>query len=104
MLKRIWIFGCCIGVCISVCAEEAKPKGADKPKMQFLGAFDGGQPGVGIYKMFDPTDDVVCYILMPEVANRRKVEGGWAYEGNSVGSISCLKVKVPVIPLVDKAK
>lgn len=71
-----------------------------KPQMQFMGAYDAGQPGVNIYKMFDTTEDVVCYILMPEVAGRKPVEGGkWVYDGNSVGSISCLKVKLPVMPL-----
>ena len=76
-------------------------KAADKPKMQFMGAYDAGQAGASIYKMFDPTEDVVCYILMPETAGRKAVEGGkWIYDGNSVGSISCLKVKLPVVPLV----
>jgi len=71
-----------------------------KPQMQFMGAYDAGQPGVSIYKMFDPTEDVVCYILMPEVVGRKPVDGGkWIYDGNSVGSISCLKVKLPVVPV-----
>jgi hypothetical protein len=93
-----------MGLGTYVYAQGATAQVVEKPKMKFLGAYDGGQPGVGIYKMFDPTDDVVCYILMPEAANRRKTEGGWVYEGNSVGSISCLKVKVPVIPIVEKPK
>jgi hypothetical protein len=79
-------------------AQEKAP--AEKPKMQFMGAYDAGQPGVSIYKMFDPTEDVVCYVLMPEVVGRRPVEGDkWIYDGNSVGSISCLKVRVPVVNL-----
>ena len=54
--------------------------------------------------MFDPTEDVDCYILMPEVAGKRRVDGGkWIYEGNSIGSISCLKVKLPVIPVNPQA-
>ena len=78
-------------------------KVAEKPKMQFMGAYDAGQAGVSIYKMFDPTEDVVCYILMPETAGRKAVEGGkWIYDGNSVGSLSCLKVKLPVVPLAPK--
>lgn len=77
---------------------------AKKPQMQFMGAYDAGQPGVSIYKMFDPTEDVVCYILMPEVVGRKPVDGGkWIYDGNSVGSISCLKVKLPVVPLAPPA-
>jgi hypothetical protein len=75
-----------------------------KPQMQFMGAYDAGQPGVSIYKMFDPTEDVVCYILMPEVVGRKPADGGkWIYDGNSVGSISCLKVKLPVVPLAPAA-
>ena len=78
-------------------ATPAKP--AEKPKMQFLGAFDAGHPGVNIYKMFDPTDDVVCYVLMPEVVGRRPTEGDkWIYDGNSIGSISCLKAKITIAP------
>jgi hypothetical protein len=82
-------------------ANAQEQKDTKKPQMQFMGAYDAGQPGVSIYKMFDPTEDVVCYILMPEVVGRKPVDGGkWIYDGNSVGSISCLKVKLPVVPLV----
>jgi len=79
-------------------------KVAEKPRMQFMGAYDAGQAGANIYKMFDPTEDVVCYILMPETAGRKAVEGGkWIYDGNNIGSISCLKVKLPVVPLAPGA-
>ena len=79
-------------------------KPAEKPKMQFMGAYDGGQPGVSIYKLFDPTDDVVCYVLTPEIAGRKQNEAGvWIFEGNSAGSISCLKVKVLVVPVGNPA-
>lgn len=63
--------------------------------MVFLGEFDAGQPDAGIYKLFDPTDEVICYILMPHRANRREIGGAWAYEANSLGSISCVKVTIP---------
>ncbi len=83
-------------------AQTQKP--AEKPKMQFMGAYDGGQPGVSIYKLFDPTDDVVCYVLTPEIAGRKQdASGTWIYEGNSAGSISCLKVKVLVVPVGNPA-
>jgi hypothetical protein len=79
-------------------------KVAEKPRMIFMGAYDAGQAGANIYKMFDPTEDVVCYILMPETAGRKAVEGGkWIYDGNNIGSISCLKVKLPVVPLAPAA-
>lgn len=68
--------------------------------MKLLGIFDAGQPGASIVKLYDPTDDVVCYVLTPDVTTRKQVEQNkFAYEGNSIGSISCLKVKLPVIPL-----
>lgn len=88
-------------ILISSCHVLAQDKkAADKPRMQFMGAYDAGQAGANIYKMFDPTEDVVCYILMPETAGRKAVEGGkWIYDGNNIGSISCLKVKLPVVPL-----
>jgi hypothetical protein len=83
-------------------AQAQKPP--EKPKMQFMGAYDGGQPGVSIYKLFDPTDDVVCYVLTPEIAGRKQdPAGNWIYEGNSAGSISCLKVKVLVVPVGNQA-
>lgn len=85
-------------VSVSALAQDKKP--AEKPKMQFMGAYDAGQPGVNIYKMFDPTEDVVCYIMTPETVTRKEVQAGkWVYEGNNIGSISCLKVKLPVVPL-----
>ena len=72
----------------------------NKPRMKFMGAFDAGQTGASIYKMLDPTEDVVCYILAPDVAGRKAIAGDkWIYDGNAVGSISCLKVRLPVIPI-----
>jgi len=84
--------------------QAPAPKPAEKPKMQFMGAYDGGQPGVSIYKLFDPTDEVVCYVLTPDIAGRKQDAAGvWIYEGNSAGSISCLKVKVLVVPVGNQA-
>lgn len=67
--------------------------------MQFLGAFDSGQAGVNIYKLFDAPEHVVCYLLMPEVVGRKPVDQNgekWIYDGNTVGSISCVKTLVNV--------
>ena len=59
---------------------------------------------MSIYKLFDPTDDVVCYVLTPDIAGRKQNEAGvLIYEGNSAGSISCLKVKVLVVPVGNQA-
>jgi len=62
--------------------------------MIFMGEFEAGQPNAGIYKLYDPTDQVLCYVLMPEVSNRKQVGSVWTYEGNSLGSLSCVKVQV----------
>lgn len=98
MYKKILIIISSSCFILSAHAQEQKPP--EKPKMKFLGAFDAGQSGVSIFKLFDPSDNVVCYILTPDAASRRQTTEGLVYEANSAGSISCLMVKVPVIPIV----
>ena len=81
----------------------AQSSDGGKPKMKFLGAYDAGQPNVSIIKLLDPTDDVLCYVLVPDIATRKQVERDkWTYEANNAGSISCLKVMVPVVPVSPK--
>lgn len=71
-----------------------------KPKMTYMGAYDSGQAGVSIHKLFDPTEEVVCYLLMPDQAGRKEgVNGGWIYDGNSVGAMSCVKSRMQVMPV-----
>lgn len=74
-------------------------KAPQKSQMQFFGAFESGQQGASIYKMFDPTEDVLCYILMADVAGKKQTENGlFIFEGNNVGSISCMKARaLPVV-------
>ena len=72
--------------------------------MKVVAQFDAGQPNASIFKMYDASDDVICYVLMPEVTTRKKTENGWTYEGNSVGSISCLKNRQMVIPIQPPAQ
>ena len=64
-----------------------------KAQMRFLGVFDAGHKDVSIYKMLDASDDVICYLLMPDHASKQMVQDKLMYEGNSVGSISCVKGK-----------
>lgn len=60
----------------------------------YMNTFGAGQAGVNIYKLYDVADDVICYLLMPEVAGRKATEtGAVIFEGNGVGSISCVKTK-----------
>lgn len=72
------------------------------PKMQYMGKFDAGVPNAGIYKMYDASDDVVCYILMPDLPVTKRIPQGVMYEGNSIGAISCLKVRIHVVPISDR--
>lgn len=81
-------------MCTPCVAQSAK-----KPQMQLLGVFDAGQQGVNIYKLFDAPENVVCYLLMPEVVGRRSADDSgtkWLYEGNTIGSISCVKTRVNI--------
>ena len=90
-----------LGLLGPVAAQTTHPA-PQKPSMRFLGAFESGMPHVSIVKLLDPTDDVLCYVLMPDHASRKQVDKDtWVYEANTVGAISCLKVKVPVVPLLD---
>lgn len=66
---------------------------AQKAQMYYIATFEAGQPGAGIYKLYDASDDVICYVLMPETASRKQIDGKWVYESNSLGSISCLKAR-----------
>jgi len=65
-----------------------------RKKMTGVDVYDAGQPQTIILKLFDPGTDVVCYILMPEQAARKEVGSKWVYDGNAVGSISCVPVMI----------
>ena len=106
-MKKLW---CGIWICL-ICtfliplagAQQKKtPISRETPKMRFLGKFDAGVPNAGIYKMYDASDDVVCYILMPDLPVTRQIAQGIMYEGNSIGAISCVKVKVHVVPMRER--
>jgi hypothetical protein len=97
-MERCFLLLVLFGFSWAVAAQEKRP--TEKPKMQYMGAYDAGQAGVSIYKLFDPTEDVVCYLMTPESVSRKAVEGGkWLYDANSIGSISCVKVRMAVVPV-----
>lgn len=73
---------------IPFCTFAQNPQ---KAQMQYIATFEAGQPGAGVYKLYDQSDDVICYVLMPETASRKQVDGKWVYEANALGSLSCLK-------------
>jgi hypothetical protein len=81
-------------------AQNSAPE--KKASMVYVGAFEAGQPGASIYKLYDVSDDVICYILMPDTASRKQVEGKWVYDSNSLGSLSCLKANSPIKPSSQK--
>jgi len=65
--------------------------------LQLVEVFDAGQPQAVILKLYDQQADVICYVLAPERAARQQSEGGWLYDGNNVGSISCVKQRQYVV-------
>ena len=77
----------------NISAQTATPE--QKHQMQFIATFEAGQSGAGIYKLYDQSDDVICYVLMPDTASRKKIDGKWVYDANSLGSLSCLKAISP---------
>jgi len=74
---------------LSAVAQTAQT--GQKVQMQYIATFEAGQPGAGIYKLYDASDDVICYVLMPDTAARKQVDGKWVYDSNTLGSLSCLK-------------
>ena len=59
--------------------------------LKLVEVFDAGQPQTIILKLYDDKADVLCYVLMPELASRKQVDSNWIYDANTIGSISCLK-------------
>lgn len=80
---------------LSAWAQSAQQN--QKAQMQYIATFEAGQPGAGIYKLYDASDDVICYVLMPDTATRKQVDGKWVYESNALGSISCLKARTTIV-------
>lgn len=46
------------------------------PRMKPMGKFSAGVPNAGIYKLFDETDNIVCYVLMPNSLETKRENGG----------------------------
>jgi len=78
------------GVACSAGAQSRK-------SLQLVEVFDAGQPQAVILKLYDQQADVICYVLTPERAARKQLEGNLVYEGNNIGSISCLKQRQYVV-------
>ena len=80
---------------LSANAFSQNSQNNQKAQMQYVVTFEAGQPGAGIYKLYDASDDVICYVLMPDTASRKQIDGKWVYESNSLGSLSCVKANSP---------
>lgn len=99
-LKLLIVF---LGISLTAAVLAQNPQVGQKVPMQYVATFEAGQPGAGIYKLYDASDDIICYVLMPDTASRKQVEGKWVYDSNSLGSISCLKANSPSkLPLKNK--
>lgn len=85
----------------SLCAFAQSSSG-QLPQMQFKGAFSSGHKDFNIYKMFDPSEDVLCYIMMPTLATKTDTPTGQiTYDGNSIGALSCFKIFAAPAKLTD---
>ena len=99
-ISKYFLIGLAWLISSSALAQSSNP--AQKVQMQYIATFEAGQPGAGIYKLYDASDDVICYVLMPDTASRKQVDGKWVYDSNSLGSLSCLKANSPSKSLVKK--
>lgn len=81
--------------------EQSKETPA-KQKMEVLGVFDAGQADASIFKLYDRSSGVICYLLTPDLAIRKSGDAGWSYESNSLGSLSCVKDVQAVISVRPK--
>ena len=81
-------------LCLLGCQGSfAQTAAGQLPQMQFKGAFSSGHKDFNIYKMFDPSEDVLCYIMMPTLATKTDTPTGQiTYDGNSIGALSCFKI------------
>ena len=79
-----------VGAACSAGAQQRKA-------LQLVEVFDAGQPQAVILKLYDAQAEVICYVLTPERAARKQADGVMVYEGNNVGSISCVKQRQYVV-------
>lgn len=89
------------GVVVSSIASGQQ--GANQiPQMQFQGVYATGHKDFNIYKMFDPLEDVLCYIMMPTLASKTDTPTGQIiYDSNTIGALSCFKIYAAPAKTVD---
>lgn len=81
---------------------QGNTQSTQKSQMRYVATFEAGQPNASIYKLYDASDDVICYILMPDTAIKKQLDSKLVYEGNTLGSLSCLKANSPVSATIKK--
>lgn len=87
---RTYIFVLAFASPLSANAQQASNQ---LPQMQFQGAYATGHKDFNIYKMFDPLEDVLCYIMMPTLASKTDMPTGQIiYDSNNIGALSCFKI------------
>lgn len=94
-MKKILISLFTVLLIISGVATAQTRKG-----LKLVEVFDAGQPQTIILKLYDDKSDVLCYVLMPELAARKQINSNWIYDANTIGSISCVK-QLAVAPASD---
>lgn len=85
-----------LALVLSLYASFGLAQNTQKAQMRYVTTFEAGQPNASIYKLYDASEDVICYILMPDTAIKKQLDGKVVYEGNTLGSLSCLKANSPV--------
>lgn len=90
-MKLLSLGGCITPLFFLLISMNANAQSVNSLQRMILsGVFDAGQPGAVIIKLYDEHEDIFCYVLMPENAVKRQLNGVLTYDGNNIGSISCV--------------
>ena len=65
---------------------------ASDKTLPLLKSWQGPFENTGIFKYADYDEGVACYVLAPKRVKNSLGTNGVVYEGNNIGSISCVKV------------
>jgi hypothetical protein len=89
-LKKGKILKLFAALLLSVISSAASA--APHENMNYIRDWQGSFDATFIQKFEDPQDGVVCYVMAPNTLSTSTVNGTLRFEGNNVGSISCVKV------------
>lgn len=92
-MRRFLILISVLGFQLTPLALHAQQSASQIQQMQFQGVYATGHKDFNIYKMFDPLEDVLCYIMMPTLASKQDTPSGQIiYDSNTIGALSCIKI------------